>query len=101
MHQLYIDFKKAYDSLSREVLYNTLIVFDIQMNLAIRMCLNERQEYVGHIGHGLKQRDVLSPSLFTSAVGYAIMRVHVNQDGFKLSGTHQLLVYADGVNILC
>jgi len=28
------------------------------------------------------------------------MRVHVNQDGLKLNGTHQLLVYADEDNIL-
>jgi hypothetical protein len=27
-------------------------------------------------------------------------RVHVNQDGLKLNGTHQLLVYVDEVNIL-
>jgi hypothetical protein len=48
----------------------------------------------------LKQGDVLSPLLFHLALEYAINRVHANQDGLKINGTHQLLAYADDVNIL-
>ena len=43
VHQLFIEFKKAYDSVRREVLYNILITFGISIKLVrlIKMCLTE------------------------------------------------------------
>jgi len=49
---------------------------------------------------GLKQGDAVLPLPFNFAFLYAIRRVQVYQDGLKLNGTHQLMVYADDVNIL-
>jgi hypothetical protein len=43
VHQLFIDFKKAYDSIKREVIYSVLLEFGIPKKLVrlIKMCLNE------------------------------------------------------------
>jgi hypothetical protein len=42
VHQLFVDFNKAYVSLRREVLYNNLVEFGDPMKLVglIKMCLN-------------------------------------------------------------
>jgi hypothetical protein len=43
VHQLFLDLKKAYDLVRREVLYSILIEFGVPMKLLrpIKMCLNE------------------------------------------------------------
>jgi len=92
VHQLFIDFKKASDSVRWEVLYNILIVFNTPMKLVrlIKMCLTEMYNRVRvgknlfdtfRIRKGLKRGDALSLLFFNFVLDYAIRRVQVNQDG--------------------
>ena len=79
VHQLFIDFKKAYDSVRREVLHKILLEFGIPRKLVrlIKMSLTETYSTVRvgekvsdrfPIRNGLKLGDALSPMLFNFAL---------------------------------
>jgi hypothetical protein len=52
------------------------------------------------IKNGLKQGDTLYPLLFNFALEYLNRKAQENQVELKFKGTHQLLAYADDVNLL-
>ena len=85
MHQLFIDFKQAYDSFRVEVLYNLIFESGIPMNLVrLIMCPNEIHSKVRvgkylsdmfSVRNGLKQGDTSSPLHFNLAFKYVIRNV--------------------------
>jgi hypothetical protein len=93
-------------------LYNILVDFGlstIRVRL-IKTCLNETYSKLCIGKHlpdnfpsqnGLNQGDVLSPPLFKFALEYAISKVQESKKkGLQLNRTHQLLVYANDVDLL-
>jgi hypothetical protein len=85
VYQLFVDFKKDYDSVRREDLYNILneLKYPHETGRLIKMCLNEiystvragkRLSSMFRIRDGLKQRIALSPLLLNFASKYTIKR---------------------------
>jgi hypothetical protein len=70
VHQLFVAFKKAYDSIRREVLYNIFIKFGVPMKLVMLIKMYSNKKYskicIGNftIQKGLTQGDALLSLLF-------------------------------------
>ena len=73
VHQLFTNFKKAYDSGGNEVLYNILIEFGVPLKMVwqIKICLNETYSRVRlgkYLSDGFPIKNGLNQLLFNFAL---------------------------------
>ena len=89
VHQFFVDFKKPYDSVRKENLYNILIEFGILRKLVrlIKLCLNEMYSRV-RVGKYLSD---MFPAKNYVKKGDVFSQLHFNFWFFAI--TFQLLVY--------
>jgi sorting nexin-29 len=111
IHQLYIDYKQAYDTTNRAELVQIMKEFGIPMKLVrlVRMTLtntNSKVKIQGKLSPsfdtmiGLRQGDSLSNLLFNLCMEKIIRNDRINPGGTIFNRIRQCLAYADDVAIL-
>lgn len=95
LHLLFVDYKQAYDSVNREVLWDTLTTFGIPAKIVkmIKLCMNKTKckvRFNQHISEefevrtGLRQGDALSPVLFNIALEMVVRKTQNKYGGLNL-----------------
>jgi sorting nexin-29 len=111
IHQIFVDFQKAYDSILREKLYTIMAHFGIP-NKLIRLTKATMEDSTYHVeigtimtdgfqvGNGLKQVDGLVPKLFNVALEYVIRQLSVQTTSTVFHKSVQVIGYADDIYIM-
>jgi hypothetical protein len=110
VHQIFVDFKQAYDKINREKLYKIMLYFGIPEKLIrLRKVTMEDSAFYINIQteltepttrNGLKQGDGLAPLVFNIVLEYVIRKSNINTDGTLIYKSIQIAAYADDVNIM-
>jgi hypothetical protein len=104
LHQLFIDFKHAYDSVRRDQLFDTMREFGIPRKLirTVKMTLSNTAARVkvqnelserSDINSGLRQGDLISSQLFNLCLEKMIRNIDINPGGTIFNRTLQVLAY--------
>ncbi|XP_071653719.1 uncharacterized protein [Temnothorax longispinosus] len=109
--QLFVDFKQAYDSIDRNMLYKILLDFGIppklvrlirmtMLNTRCKVKINQELTDAFEVARGLKQGDGLAPTLFNLVLEYVIRRTIVDTNATIMSKSRQIVGYADDLNVM-
>lgn len=113
LHQLFIDFKQAYDTIRRVKLWQAMeeLGFPKKLVKLTQVCINGSMSRVRiahefsevfNINDGLKQGDALSPLLFNVALEYVSRKAEIQTPTavFHGNGPKLLLAFADDIDIV-
>lgn len=111
IHQLFVDFRQAYDSIDRRALWTAMGELGVPSKYIrlSRMTLEGSKSCVRvqndlsktfDIGSGVRQGDGLSATLFNFALEIVIRRAHLNNTGTILHKSSQVLAYADDIDLI-
>ena len=111
IHQIFVDFQKAYDSIRGDKLYAIMAFFGIP-NKLMRLTKATMEDSTYHVktgtsmtdglkvGNGLKQGDELVPNLFNIVLEYVIRQLSLQVQSTIFYKSVQVIGYADDINIM-
>lgn len=111
IHQLFIDFKQAYDSINRNALWKAMAEFGIPAKYIrmvkatltrARSCVRVQGDLSNtfEISSGVRQGDGLSSLLFNIALEKVIRMARLDRSGTIFHKSQQVLAFADDIDIM-